>query len=166
MTEGSDWNAAVQKRWVSTAAPAALGPSSSGPSSRPSTGLRPITLKYDPPTTPALTCRGSPRPIIVNGMTEKSPNSDNDFTRPCKSRSSGTEKLAFGTGDARRALAQIDQAILVLVDERPQQHAAHHAEDGRVGADAQRQGGDDGEGEAFDPGQRAEGVADVGEQAH
>ena len=92
---GSPWNAEVQKRWVSTAAPAALGPSSPGPSSRPSTGRRPITLKYEPPTTPARTWRGSPRPTIVNSITEKSPNSDSDLMRPWRSRSSGTEKLVL-----------------------------------------------------------------------
>src|SRR5262249_40079487 len=41
--------------------------------------------------------------------------------------------------DAARALADVDQPILVAVEERPQQHAAHHAEDGGVGADAERQ---------------------------
>src|SRR5262249_44065687 len=41
--------------------------------------------------------------------------------------------------DAARALADVNQPVLVAVDERPQQHAAHHAEDGGVGADAERQ---------------------------
>ena len=40
--------------------PRPSGPSSCGLSRRPSTGRRPITSKNDPPTTPALTTRGSP----------------------------------------------------------------------------------------------------------
>ena len=55
---------------------------------------------------------------------------------------------------AFRALADVDQPIFVVVDERPQQHAADHAEDGGVGADAERQREDDGDGESLDPGQR------------
>ena len=85
----------VQKRYVSTAAPSALGPSSPALSSRPSTGRRPITSKYEPPTTPARTVRGSPSPSIVNSMVEKSPNALSVLTRACRSRSSGTEKFAF-----------------------------------------------------------------------
>ena len=66
MTDASLWSVSLQKRYVSTAAPAAAGPSSDGPSRRPCTGRSPMTSKYEPPTTPARTTRGSPRPIIVN----------------------------------------------------------------------------------------------------
>ena len=97
ITAGSLLNAVVQKRWVSTAAPSAFGPSSAALSSRPSTGRRPITSKYDPPTTPARTVRGSPSPIIVNSIVEKSPKALRDFTAAWRSRSSGTEKFAFST---------------------------------------------------------------------
>ena len=38
----------VQNRWVSTATPAAFGPSSPAFSRRPSTGRRPMTSKYEP----------------------------------------------------------------------------------------------------------------------
>ena len=41
--------------------------------------------------------------------------------------------------EARRALADVDEPILAAIDERPQQHAADHAEDGGVGADAERE---------------------------
>ena len=45
MRSGSLPNAVVQKRWVSTAAPAACGPSSVASRSRPRTGRSPITSK-------------------------------------------------------------------------------------------------------------------------
>ena len=41
--------------------------------------------------------------------------------------------------DARRALPDINQPILVAVDQRLDEHAAHQREDGGVGADAQRE---------------------------
>ena len=64
------------------------------------------------------------------------------------------------------ALADVDQAVLVAVDQRPQQHAADDAEDGGVGADAERQREDDGDGQALDPGQRPQREAEVGDEAH
>ena len=45
ITVGSLPSSVVQKRYVSTATPAAFGPSSLGPIRRPMTGLRPITSK-------------------------------------------------------------------------------------------------------------------------
>ncbi len=84
-----------QKRCVRTTAPAACAPSSLGPSRRPSTGLRPITSKYEPPTTPALTTRGSPRPTIVKSMVEKSPKAASVRARERRSLSSGTENAAL-----------------------------------------------------------------------
>src|SRR5256886_17062248 len=44
----------------------------------------------------------------------------------------------FPGADTRRALFNINEALLVAVDERPKQHAANQAEDGGVGADAER----------------------------
>src|SRR5216683_4111967 len=41
--------------------------------------------------------------------------------------------------DARRALLDVDQPVLVTVDERPQQDPAHQTEDRGVRSDAQRQ---------------------------
>ena len=94
-TDGSLSRLVVQKRCVNTMAPAASGPSSLGPSSRPSTGRSPMTSKYDPPTTPARTTRGSPKPIIVNPMVEKSPIAVSVFTLARRSLISGTENVAF-----------------------------------------------------------------------
>ena len=68
--------------------------------------------------------------------------------------------------DARRALADVDQPILVAVDERPQQHAADDAEDGGVGADAERQRQDDGDGRPLTREQGSQRKPEVGEQAH
>jgi hypothetical protein len=57
--------------------------------------LRPITSKYEPPTTPARTTRGSPRPTIVKPIVEKSPNAVIDFTLSFRSWISGTENAAL-----------------------------------------------------------------------
>ena len=100
-------------------------------------------------------------------MVEKSPNARQRLdARAQVVESPGTENVGVVGADAGRALADVDQAVLVAVDERPQQHAAHHAEDGGVGADAERQRDDDGDGEALDPGQRPQREAEVGEEAH
>jgi hypothetical protein len=95
MTDGSLASDVVQNRCVSTATPAACGPSSVASINRPRTGRRPITSKYEALTTPARTTRGSPRPTIVKSMVENSPIADSVFTRPRRSRISGTENFAF-----------------------------------------------------------------------
>ena len=166
ITDGSLRNAVVQKRWVSTAAPSAFGPSSAALSSRPSTGRRPITSKYDPPTTPARTVRGSPSPIIVNSMVEKSPNALRDFTRRLEVPQLGHGEVRVLDADAPGGLAEVDQPVRVAVDQRAQQHATNHAEDGGVGADPQRQRHDDGERQALGAAEGAERVFEVGQQAH
>jgi hypothetical protein len=48
------------------------------------------------------------------------------------------ERGVFGA-NAARALANIDQAILIAIDERTKQHPANYAKDGGVCADAERQ---------------------------
>ena len=68
--------------------------------------------------------------------------------------------------DAARALADVDQAVFVAVDERPQEHAPDDAENRGVGADAERQGDDDGDGQSLDPGQRPQRKPEVGDEAH
>jgi hypothetical protein len=57
----------------------------------------------------------------------------------------GAQILDFGHGercvdvaDARGALADVDQPVLVAINERFEEHAAHQREDGGVGADAER----------------------------
>ena len=67
---------------------------------------------------------------------------------------------------ALRRLPDVDQPLFVVVDERTQQHAAHHAEDRGVGADAERERENDSDGEALDPCQRSKGVANIGQNAH
>ena len=53
---------------------------------------------------------------------------------------------------------------LVAIDERAEEHAADDAEDGGVGADAERERHDDGGGQALDAQERAQGEADVADQ--
>ena len=125
-----------------------------------------MTLKYDPPTTPERTTRGSPRPAIVNSTVEKSPSAPRVRTRDCRSRISGTEKFAFSDADAARALADVDQAVFVAVDERPQEDAADDAENRRIGANAKRQGDHDGDRQAFDPAQRPQRKPEISDEAH
>ena len=53
-----------------------------------------MTSKNDPPTTPALTMRGSgPSPINVNSTVEKSPKALIVFVRDSRSLTSGTENV-------------------------------------------------------------------------
>ena len=89
-----------------------------------------------------------------------------DFTRDCRSRSSGTEKLRVLDADALGRLADVDQAVLVAVDQRPQQHAADDAEDRGVGADTQRQREDDGERQALGSGEGPKGELEVSQERH
>ena len=63
--------------------------------------------------------------------------------------------------DAGRALADVDQAIFVAIDERTQQHAADDAEDRGVGADAERERHHDGGGETLRAPERAQRDAHV-----
>ena len=75
----------------------------------------------------------------------------------------------FGNGEgdvgARRSIhrvSQVDQPISVAVRQRLEEHAADHAEDGRVGADAERQSDHDDGGERGSVPQRAKRVLHVG----
>ncbi len=58
--------------------------------------------------------------------------------------------------DAQGALADVDQPVLVAVDERLEEHAAHQREDGGVGADAKRQRQDHRGRKPFGSSERAE----------
>ena len=55
-----------------------------------------------------------------------------------------------------RALADIDEAALVAVDERTKEYAAHQGEDGGVGADAKREREHNGDSEPFRATERAQ----------
>ena len=99
-------------------------------------------------------------------MVEKSPNALSVLTRALQVAGSPAPRTsAFSAPMPRRALADVDQPVLVAVDERPQQHAADDAEDGGVGADAERQREDDGEAQALDPAKRTDGETQVGNES-
>src|SRR5580698_5872808 len=83
--------------------------------------------------------RGSPRPIIVKFMAEKSPNALTVFTLARKSCSSGTENAAFFGADTGGALSYVNQPVLVAIDQRLEQDSAHQRENSGVRADAERQ---------------------------
>ena len=57
--------------------------------------------------------------------------------------------------EARRALPDVDEPVLVAIHQRPDQDAPDDAEDGGVGANPQSQGHDDGQREALGAKQRA-----------
>ena len=99
-------------------------------------------------------------------MVEKSPNALSDFTPAWRSLISGDREVRIRHADAWGALTDVDEAIGIAVHERPQQDAANDAEDGGVGADAERQRDDDGDGQALGSGERAKGETKVGDPAH
>ena len=68
--------------------------------------------------------------------------------------------------DSRCALADVDEAVLVAVDERPQQHAADDAEDRRIRADAERERQDDGQREPFGAQKRTQSEFEIGKKGH
>jgi hypothetical protein len=63
--------------------------------------------------------------------------------------------------DIRIVARDPDQAVRMRACQRPQQHRVHHAEDGRVHADAEGQGQDDDRRETRITEQDAEAVTDV-----
>ena len=82
---------------------------------------------------------------MVNSIVEKSPKALSECTRACRSLHLGDRERGVLHADPGRALADVDQAVLVAIGQRPQQHAPDHGEDGGVGADAEREREDDGD---------------------
>ena len=76
---------------------------------------------------------------------------------------SGTENGVIHAG-AHGGLADINDAVFIAIVERAEEHAAHDAEDGGVGADAERERDDDGDREAFAAPKGASGEFEVGEE--
>src|SRR2546427_4739105 len=64
------------------------------------------------------------------------------------------------------ALLDVNEAALVAVHERPEQHAAHEAEHRGICADPERERQDDGGRQAFGPRERAEGELEILEKSH
>ena len=166
MSVGSLASAVVQKRCVSTAAPAACGPSSVASSRRPRTGRSPMTSKYDAADDPgadhARLAEADHREVDGGEVAEGGQRLDARAKVP----DLRDRELGVLGADAARALADVDQAIFVAVDERPQQDAPDDAEDRRVGADAERQRQDDRDRQSLDPGQRPQRELEVGDEAH
>jgi hypothetical protein len=77
----------------------------------------------------------------------------------------GHRELGVVDVEAERTLPQVDQAILITIHERLQQHAVDDTEDRRIGADAQSQRDDDGGGETLDAAHGPNRVTKVGEEA-
>jgi hypothetical protein len=89
---------------------------------------------------------------MVKSMVENSPKAVIDRTPARKFRISGTEKAAFSS-NPRPALADVDEAVLLAVGERPQEDAPHDAENRRVRTDPERQRQDQHDREPLDLGQ-------------
>src|SRR5262249_8821573 len=64
------------------------------------------------------------------------------------------------------ALADVDEAFLVAVDERPQQHGPNEAEDGGVGADPEREGEDHGRRQPLHADERPKRVRELLSKTH
>ena len=64
---------------------------------------------------------------MVKPMVEKSPNALRLLTRARRSRISGHGERRVLDADAVRALADVDQPVLVAIHQRTQQHAAHQS---------------------------------------
>ena len=75
-------------------------------------------------------------------------------------------KLGVLDADAARALMKVDEAVLVAVHERAQKNAPDDAEDGGVGADAERERDDHSGDQAFDPGERSNGETKIADEIH
>ena len=88
------------------------------------------------------------------------------FHPPLQVAQLGYREVRVLHADALRALAEVDQAVLVAVDERPEQHAPDDAENGGVRADAEGQRENDGKGQAPGTDQRTKGELEVGHQRH
>ncbi len=85
----------------------------------------------------------------------------------------GAQVLDFGHGechvfvsDARSALADVDQPVLVAVDQRLEQHPAHQREDRSVGTDAQRQRQNHGDRKPFASSERVERNSQIAKKEH
>ena len=77
-----------------------------------------MTSKYEPSTTPARTCRGSPSPTIVNVIVENWPIAARVLIRLLRSITSGTEKVEFSVGNNKalaRAVLQTGRRQVVVV---------------------------------------------------
>ena len=103
---------------------------------------------------------------MVKPMVEKSPNALKLLTRARRSWISGTENVVFSTPMPLRALADVDQPVLVAIDQRPQQNPAHQGEDRGVRPDAQRQRQHHGYRQPFGTHQRAHRVFQLTEEVH
>jgi hypothetical protein len=73
---------------------------------------------------------------MVKPMVEKFPNALTVLTRAQVLNFRDGERRVVDA-DAARALADVDQPVLVVIGKRPQQHTAHQGENGGVGSDAQ-----------------------------
>ena len=67
---------------------------------------------------------------------------------------------------AMRRLADVDQPVLVAIDQRPQQYAAHQTEDRGISADAQRQREHHGDRKPFGPPQRTNREFHLAQKGH
>ena len=165
-TVGSLLSDVVQNRYVRTAAPAAFGPSSCAFEQAAEHGAQAHHVEERAADDARLhharlAAETDHREIDGGEVAEGADGGDArlevvDFRH--------RERRVLGA-DAGRALADVDQAIFVAIDERAQEHAADDAEDRGVGADAERERDDDGGGEALGAQQRAQGEADVAARA-
>ena len=144
---------------MSIIAGAAPGPSSRWSNVRPTTAPSPMTSKKLPVTMPAWTCTGSPAPMRLKVSDENSATAASDRAWLPDVHDLGDRERGVLLPGAGGRLLEVEQPVAALVRQRAEQHPAEHAEDRGIGADAECQGEDDGEGEARGVDERAQGVA-------
>src|SRR5262249_46937631 len=155
-TEGSPLKAEVQKRCVRTTAAVAAGASAAGGGSRPRGGGGAITPEKNPVTPPGLPIPRSPPARGGEANAEENAAGRTRCGAAPEVADLRHRKRHVLPAEARRALADVDQAVFAAIDQGAQQHAAHDAEDRGVGADAEGQGDDDGGDQTLRAEQRAQ----------
>jgi hypothetical protein len=154
--------ASVQKRWVSTTTPAAFGPSSTDQAADHGTESHHVEVGTadHTGTDDARFAETDHREADRRELAERA-----DRLHPfAKVLNLGHREDGVVDVDARRALTDVDQPVLIAVDERLEQHSAYDAEDRGVGADAERQRQHDRDRQPLDSPERAERHPKIGHE--
>src|ERR1017187_5174582 len=128
---------------------------------RPRTGWRPTTSKEEPPTT-----RG-------RAEADEGKSDGGKIAERGKGLDASAQVLEFGHGkrgvidsEAGGALADVDEAFLITIDEWAQEDAANQGDDGGVSSNTEGEGEHHGDGQAFGAGEGTKRELEVVEEIH